>query len=388
MSTSPDADPVRVVLVDDTADLRDLLRFALKRHGFEVVAEAGDGREGIEVVTRLRPDLILLDMAMPVMDGLEALPHMRAACPASKIVVLSGFGATEMTRRAVAAGADGYLQKGAPISRIVQYVREITSLPAETPDASAGAPLVAVPDLPPAPATAPVPGPDHADGGSDGSLEAENEVLRRAIATTAHEIRSPVTVLMGIVESIQASAESLDTERLGRLLSTLDRQTRLLDRITSDLLVSAQARTRHRGDPGRSWCSPGRSSRESWHTVIACASTSRTSRPVLVDPYRLEQMLENLVSNAEKYGAPPLAVRVRGLGDRVCIDVEDSGAGVPLDFRERLFDEFSRAGDAEVPGTGLGLFVVRSLAEAQGGTATYVPGPFGGSVFTLSLPTD
>ena len=81
------------------------------------------------------------------------------------------------------------------------------------------------------------------------------------------------------------------------------------------------------------------------------------------------------MSNAEKYGAPPLAVRVRGLGDRVCIDVEDSGAGVPLDFRERLFDEFSRAEGAEVPGTGLGLFVVRSLAEAQGGTATYVPGP-------------
>ena len=203
MSTSPGADPVRVVLVDDTADLRDLLRFALKRHGFEVVAEAGDGREGIEVVTRLRPDLILLDMAMPVMDGLEALPHMRAACPASKIVVLSGFGAAEMTRRAVAAGADGYLQKGAPISRIIQYVREITSLPAETPDAGAGAPLVAVPDLPAARATAPVPAPDHADGGSDGSLEAENEVLRRAIATTAHEIRNPVTVLMGIVGSIQ-----------------------------------------------------------------------------------------------------------------------------------------------------------------------------------------
>ncbi len=387
MSTSPGADPVRVVLVDDTADLRDLLRFALKRHGFEVVAEAGDGREGIEVVTRLRPDLILLDMAMPVMDGLEALPHMRAACPASKIVVLSGFGAAEMTRRAVAAGADGYLQKGAPISRIIQYVREITSLPAETPEASAGAPLVAVPDLPPARATAPVPGPDHADGGSDGSLEAENEVLRRAIATTAHEIRNPVTVLMGIVESIQASAESLDTERLGRLLSTLDRQTRRLDQITADLLVSAQARHGTVGSRPQ-LVHPG----PVIEGVLAHRDRVRVDiedgRPVLVDPYRLEQMLENLVSNAEKYGAPPLAVRVRGLGDRVCIDVEDSGAGVPLDFRERLFDEFSRAGDAEVPGTGLGLFVVRSLAEAQGGTATYVPGPFGGSVFTLSLPTD
>jgi len=192
---------------------------------------------------------------------------------------------------------------------------------------------------------------------------------------------------MGIVGSIQSSAESLDTERLGRLLSTLDRQTRRLDQITSDLLVSAQARHGTVGSRPQ-LVHPG--------PVIEGVLTHRDrvrvdiedGRPVLVDPYRLEQMLENLVSNAEKYGAPPLAVRVRGLGDRVCIDVEDGGAGVPLDFRERLFDEFSRAEDAEVPGTGLGLFVVRSLAEAQGGTATYVPGPFGGSVFTLSLPTD
>ena len=109
-------------------------------------------------------------------------------------------------------------------------------------------------------------------------------------------------------------------------------------------------------------------------------------RAVLVDPHRLGQMLENLVDNAEKYGAPPVAVRVRGLGDRVCIDVEDGGSGVPAEFRERLFEEFSRADDARGPGTGLGLFVVRSLAEAQGGTATYVPGPFGGSVFTLTFP--
>ena len=378
MSSSPDADPVRVVLVDDTTDLRDLLRFALKRHGFEVVGEAGDGREGIEVVTRLRPDLILLDMAMPVMDGLEALPHMRAACPVAKIVVLSGFGAAEMTRRAVAAGADGYLQKGAPISRVIQYVREITSLPAESPESGAGAPLVAVPDLA-APATAPAPVTDQPDG--DAATEIEE--LRRAIATTAHGIRKPVTVLMGLAESIQASAESMDTERLGHLLTTLERQTRLLDRISSDLLVSAQG-----GRPamGPQLVRPG----PVIDGVLAHREWVRVriedDRPVLADPYRLEQMLENLVSNAEKYGAPPLAVRVRGLGDRICIDVEDSGPGVPLDFRERLFDEFSRAEGSEVPGTGLGLFVVRCLAEAQGGTATYVPGPFGGSVFTLNLP--
>ena len=210
-------------------------------------------------------------------------------------------------------------------------------------------------------------------------------MLRRAITTTAHEIRTPVTVLMDVSEAIQAAAEPLDTDRLRRLLGLLDRQTRLLDRITSDLLVSARTRggaVAHHPQPVH----PGPVIED----VLSHREDVRVSievdRPVLADPHRLEQMLENLVSNAEKYGAPPVSVRVRGLGERICIDVEDSGAGVPLDFRDRLFDEFSRADQTLVPGTGLGLFVVRGLAEAQGGTATYVPGPFGGSVFTLNLP--
>src|SRR5687767_13851227 len=102
---------LRVVIIDDTEDLRELLRIALTRGGFEVVGEAGDGSQGIDVVRLHRPDVVLLDLAMPVMDGIEALPSIRRLCPTAKIVVLSGFGAQQMSARAVAAGADGYVQK-------------------------------------------------------------------------------------------------------------------------------------------------------------------------------------------------------------------------------------------------------------------------------------
>jgi signal transduction histidine kinase len=97
-------------------------------------------------------------------------------------------------------------------------------------------------------------------------------------------------------------------------------------------------------------------------------------------------VLSNLLSNARKYGRPPIDVRVRPSGDRVAIEVADHGDGVPDDFRERLFREFSRADTATVTGTGLGLHVVRTLVEAQGGTATYAPGTDGGAVFTIELP--
>lgn len=118
--------PRRVVIVDDAPELRDLLRLTLEGDGFDVVAEAGDGRQGIEVSRSLVPDVILLDLAMPVMDGLEALPTLREVCPDAKIIVLSGFGSAQLTRRALTAGADGYIQKGVPLKTILDYVRDLT----------------------------------------------------------------------------------------------------------------------------------------------------------------------------------------------------------------------------------------------------------------------
>ena len=157
MTTQPHREAHRVVLVDDTRDLRELLCMALTRGGFEVVGEAGDGRQGIEVCEREHPDIVLLDLAMPVMDGIEALPDIRRSCPAALIVVLSGFGAQQMAARAMAAGADGYVQKGASLKKILGYVRDLvdgaTSRPAPAlalvpPGAPATVPAATVPAAP------------------------------------------------------------------------------------------------------------------------------------------------------------------------------------------------------------------------------------------------
>ena len=103
-------------------------------------------------------------------------------------------------------------------------------------------------------------------------------------------------------------------------------------------------------------------------------------------PDRFQQMLGNLLSNARKYGEPPFVVRVTPPGRTCSIAVEDSGPGVPEAFRPRLFQEYSRAPGSRARGTGLGLFVVRALAEAQGGSVTYAPRDPHGSMFTLRLP--
>lgn len=113
----------RVLVADDVAELRDLVRLSLERSGrFRVVAEAGDGQEAVQLALRHQPDLCLLDMAMPIMDGLEALPRIREVAPDCTVVVLSGFEAERLAPSAMDAGAAGYLTKGL---RPDELVREL-----------------------------------------------------------------------------------------------------------------------------------------------------------------------------------------------------------------------------------------------------------------------
>jgi signal transduction histidine kinase/DNA-binding NarL/FixJ family response regulator len=133
---------VRVLIADDTEDIRMLLRLTLQKDGrFDVVGEARDGSEAIEIAEATRPDAIVLDLAMPVMDGLQALPHIRRILPRSRIVVLSGFNASQMADEALSLGADAYLDKGSAFGRLIAMLiegvespgREITNVVHDTP---------------------------------------------------------------------------------------------------------------------------------------------------------------------------------------------------------------------------------------------------------------
>jgi DNA-binding NarL/FixJ family response regulator len=127
MNDQPSGGAARsVLLIDDTPEIRMLVRRALERSGgLQVVAEAADGSAGVDAARAHRPDVVLLDIAMPVMDGLEALPQIREALPGATVIMLSGFGADSMVNQALDSGADGYIQKGQPMGELVSRVYEI-----------------------------------------------------------------------------------------------------------------------------------------------------------------------------------------------------------------------------------------------------------------------
>jgi DNA-binding NarL/FixJ family response regulator len=116
---------VRVLVCDDDPGIRTLLRYALGLEpDLEVVADAGDGHEAIDLAEQHRPDVILLDLAMPKMDGLEALPKLREVVPDARIVVFSGFQQSLLGKQAQELGAAAFVEKGTDPSTLADTIRQ------------------------------------------------------------------------------------------------------------------------------------------------------------------------------------------------------------------------------------------------------------------------
>lgn len=117
----------RILLVDDHPLTRSALSALLQQHGFEVAGEAADGEAAITKAAELRPDLVLLDLSMPGLDGLSALPRLREAAPECEVVVLTASGIEANLLAAIRAGAAGYLLKSEPPARIVEFLRGVAN---------------------------------------------------------------------------------------------------------------------------------------------------------------------------------------------------------------------------------------------------------------------
>ncbi|MFV9507733.1 MAG: response regulator [Oscillochloridaceae bacterium umkhey_bin13] len=115
---------IRVLLVDDHAVVRGGLRFFLAgAHDIEIVGEGASGIEALELVANLMPDLVIMDVLMPEMDGIEATRELRQRFPQVRILVLTSFGEGELVQRALQAGAIGYLMKDTQGSELISAVR-------------------------------------------------------------------------------------------------------------------------------------------------------------------------------------------------------------------------------------------------------------------------
>ena len=210
------------------------------------------------------------------------------------------------------------------------------------------------------------------------------EAIRtRFVATIAHDLRMPLTVFKGVSQMLRNRREAIAPEQVDDMLRSVERQANRLSRLADDLLDAARLEGEHfklHAEP----CDLA---------DVVNATIGDLDEPVSVDlepdlrivadQARLERVLWNLLSNAEKYGKPPLEIRGWREDGTVRLSVRDHGQGVDEAQRSRLFGEFSGSDDPE--SVGLGLAIVWQLVGAHGGEVDYVAAE-PGACFVVSLP--
>jgi signal transduction histidine kinase len=210
------------------------------------------------------------------------------------------------------------------------------------------------------------------------------------IATVSHELRTPLTAILGSVETMQR--RELPPDVVADFLGTIDRQGRRLLRLIEEILDLQ----RNSAAPPKLNCATIEVAEALEHVLRAEAAVGRAvlshvPRGVLVeaDPEALERIMINLIDNAFVHGSNEVEVEAEvdpANSEMVRLSVLDRGPGISEGDAERIFDRFSRGARVSSPGMGLGLYLVRTLAENQGGTVVAANRPGGGAAFQLVLP--
>jgi PAS domain S-box-containing protein len=222
-------------------------------------------------------------------------------------------------------------------------------------------------------------------------LHKVNQLNADVLGVVGHDVRTPLALVLGHLEELTTHwSEGEDAARLDRVGKAFAAALRL-SALIDDILAMANF------DSGTIATRPIRVEldevvREALAGVNGAGGVEVQidgTPEAFVDPFHLRQMIANLVSNALRYGAPPVVVTVTAREGWVALEVVDHGAGVPEDFVPELFDRFTRASTgaaARQAGSGFGLYIVGRLAEANGCGLRYSPGTPSGSRFRLDLP--
>jgi signal transduction histidine kinase len=375
---------VKVLLVDDHAPIRASLRQLLEmRAGYEVVAEGANGREAVAAADRHQPDVVLMDMNMPVMNGVEATKEIKRRHPGIKVLALTAFGDMSLVSASIKAGASGYLLKGGSSDELLNSLHAVAIGQGALDKGVTRGVIDDAAEL------------YRREQERADSLEDLDRMKSEFVAVVSHELRTPLTSIKGGVRTLQQGWATVDDETklafLDRIDEQCDRLTHLVDQI---LTVSGI----QRGGLGMN--AEPFSLTEVARAVVASLERSYPTRDLAVDAAedlrvvgdrgRIVEAALAVTKNALDYSAGPVSVTVVRTGDCAELHVADDGPGIDPALLDRLLRRPFEQGDASstrrVGGLGLSLYIARQVLEASGGTLEAVSSPEGGSTFRLIVP--
>lgn len=353
-----------VLNVDDFEPGRYARTRVLTNAGYEV-SEARNGSEAIAVIREKRPPLVILDVNLPDMNGLEVCRLIKEDPELSSTLVLHISAQSISTKdwaRALDGGADGYLIEPVDPAVLIATVRSLMRL-AET---------------------------DRALKVANADLVRSNEELARFAYVASHDLQEPLRTVSTYTQLLNRRyGDQLDgdAEQYMRFVNTA---TARMINLISDLLTYAQTGSKLKIEPvdlNRVVDDVTRS----LHIAIkeAGAEIIRGDLPTIMsDAEQIGHVMQNLISNAIKYrsSAPPrIGVNAEQRAGKWLLIVKDNGIGFPRQYAEEIFQAFKRL-DSRRSGTGIGLAIVRKIIESHGGEVWAESQEGSGSIFYFTLP--
>ena len=365
------------LLVED--DEQQAARFEATLRSADHEARPGVDLQVVDRLTRARRrlasveiDVVLLDLTLSDTQGLEGLQELLTHHPQVPIVVLTSEDDGQQGVLAVELGAQDFLVKGRDdgpaLANRIEFAIQRHALHR---DRELARELL-----------------QHRTE----QLEEASRLRERLIEVVSHELRTPLTPLLGFSRLLLKRREGMADRDTDLLLAIERNAQRLLDRV-DDLLTVGRARH------GRLETSSDETTtlrgvlqtvaEQDTGTLEQVEVSGSLDTPIAVDHTHLEQMLENLVTNARKYGTPPIRVHAQPDTDELLVTVTDQGPGIPPQFVAAMWEPFSQAHEsprAPSTGVGLGLAIVRLLAEANSIEVTYDATTGAGAAFHLRIP--
>jgi len=359
-------DPPKVLVIDDEEIARISCQRVLKREGIEVTL-AGSGREGLDILMRERHDLVLVDLKMPEMDGVEVARRIRDYDPNIVTIIITGYATIESAVAVMKEGAYDYLPKPFTPDELIIVVRR--GLEKRRLDQESRA------------------------------LREEKEAMERNFITmVTHQLRSPLAAIYQYIEvllsDIGGERSGMQQEMLERIRERLNGLLELInDWLDLSRIQAGEIVHRLQSVPMSQCVDAALAGLElaAQEKQVKIITNIPSDLPLVqVDPDTFREVLSNLIANAIKYNRPQGEVYIRALedGDRVVVEVEDTGLGVDDKEIPFIFDQFYRSKAKEIreqQGTGVGLAIVQKIVRAHGGKIEVRSERGKGSTFSVYL---
>ena len=339
---SPPEHP-RILIVEDESLVSEMIQGMVEDIGYTVAGRAADGQQALDMVPPLQPDIVLMDIEMPRMDGLEATRRINECYP-TPVVLLTAYETPELVRQASQAGALAYLVKP---PNPQEMERTITISLARFAEMKALRRL-------------------------NNQLEFRNEELDAFAHMVAHDLRSPLHLMRGYAQLLKMKAWL--PEELGEHLNIIIRHGAKMETIIEELLLLASV---HQSEVTLKPLNMGRIVAEAQQSLQHLIQEYQaqikfpSAWPVALGyPPWIEAVWTNYLSNAIKYGGRPprIQVGVTAYSDgHIRFWVRDNGSGLTSEQKSKLFKPFTKLGQTPAEGYGLGLSIVRRIVEKLGG---------------------